>query len=156
MLFYSLDYLGWKLLNRPFLLVPPTSPPFPTSRLQLLCGFLRFFASPMSSPILSTFPSPLPLSFTSPLPSPFPCVCLRALVVFFVTRLRPMGLNVLFSSTIVGCLFLRPVAPVVQLITSKLFDVGTRVRISAQSHKVVFFLTKRRKINMSNKWRTND
>ena len=50
-----------------------------------------------------------------------------------------------------------PVAPVVQLVTSKPCDVGTRVRISMQSHELRFFLTKNKKIEikkMSNKWRT--
>ena len=77
---YSTDYLGWQLLDQPFLLYvfssfSPKSPPFPTWRLQLLCGFLRVFASSPPSPILSSFPfpssspSPLPLPFLSPFPS---------------------------------------------------------------------------------------
>ena len=61
------------------------SPPFPARRLQLFCGFLRFFASLPPSPILfsfplssSPFPSPLQSSLMSPFPSPFPsCVRLR-------------------------------------------------------------------------------
>ena len=46
-------------------LVPPKSPPFSTWRLQVLCGFLCFFASLLPSPILSSspFPSPLLLAF---------------------------------------------------------------------------------------------
>ena len=55
------------------------SPPFPTRRLQLFCGFLRFFASRPPSPILSSIPlssspspSPLQSSLPSPFPSPFP------------------------------------------------------------------------------------
>ena len=55
----------------------PSLPRFPASRLQLLCGFLRFPSSPPPSPIPSSFPfpSPLLLSFPSLLPSPFPyCV----------------------------------------------------------------------------------
>ena len=57
------------------------SPPFPARRLQLFCGFLRFFTSLPPSPILSSFPfplspspfpSPLLSSFPSPFPSPFP------------------------------------------------------------------------------------
>ena len=69
-----------------FSLVPLISSPFPTWRLQLLCGFLRFFVSLPPSPMLSSFPSPFPssspfpspllLSFPSPLPSPFPS-CVR-------------------------------------------------------------------------------
>ena len=39
-----------------------------------------------------------------------------------------------------------PVAPVVQLVTSKPSDVGTLVRISVQSHELEFFLTKIQKI----------
>ena len=35
-----------------------------------------------------------------------------------------------------------PVAPVVQLVTSKPSDVGTRVRISVQARELGFFLTK--------------
>ena len=55
---YSLDYLGRQLLNQHslvyvFFLFPPKSPPFLTSHLQLLWGFLRFFASPPPSPVLS-------------------------------------------------------------------------------------------------------
>ena len=60
--------------------------PFPTSRLQLLCGFLRFFAYPPPTSILFSFPSlspssspspsPLLLSFPSPFPPPFPS-CVR-------------------------------------------------------------------------------
>ena len=53
------------------------SPPFPARRLQLFCGFLRFFAPLPPSPILfsfplssSPFPSPLQSSLTSPFPSP--------------------------------------------------------------------------------------
>ena len=41
-----------------FSLFPPKSPPFPTWRLQVLCGFLRFFTSPPPSPIISSFPFP--------------------------------------------------------------------------------------------------
>ena len=80
-----------------FILLTPESPPFPTSRLQLLCGLLRFFASPPPSPIPSSnpfpppFPSPLLLSFPSPFPSPFPswvrpvrvCVCVYLYVCSF-------------------------------------------------------------------------
>ena len=93
----SLDYLGWHLLNQPFLfyiffLFPPVSPPFPARRLQLFCGFLRFFASRLPSPILSSFPfplssspfpSPLLSSLPSPFPSPFPSgVRLRVLCMY--------------------------------------------------------------------------
>ena len=52
-------YLGRQLLKQNFLiytrffLFPPKSPPFPTSRLHLVWSFLRFFASPPPSPILS-------------------------------------------------------------------------------------------------------
>ena len=42
-----------------------------------------------------------------------------------------------------------PVAPVVQLVTSKPSDVGTLVRISVQSHELRFFLTKNNQINKS-------
>ena len=86
---FSLDYLGWQLLDQPFLfnvffLFPPKSPPFPTWRLQLMCIFLQLFASLPPSPISPSFPFPFPfpssfpfpcqilLSFPSPLPSPFP------------------------------------------------------------------------------------
>ena len=39
-----------------------------------------------------------------------------------------------------------PVAPLVQLVTSKPSDVGTRVRISVSSHELGFFLSKKYKI----------
>ena len=39
-----------------FFLFPPKSPPFPTRRIQLFCGFLRVFASLSPSPILFSFP----------------------------------------------------------------------------------------------------
>ena len=63
-----------------FFRFPPVSPPFPARRLQLFCGFLRFFASLPPSPILFSFPlssSPFPSpllqsSLPSPFPSPFP------------------------------------------------------------------------------------
>ena len=62
-----------------FFRFPPMSPPFPARRLQLFCGFLRFFASLPPSTILfslpsssSPFPSPLQSSLPSPFPSPFP------------------------------------------------------------------------------------
>ena len=62
-----------------FFRFPPMSPPFPARRLQLFCGFLRFFAPLPPSPTLfsfplssSPFPSPLQSSLTSPFPSPFP------------------------------------------------------------------------------------
>ena len=48
-------------------------------------------------------------------------------------------------------IFFLPDAPVVQLVTSKPSDVGTRVRISVSSHELGFFLTKKKK--MLNKWR---
>ena len=38
-----------------------------------------------------------------------------------------------------------PVAPVVQLVTSKPSDVGTLVRISVSSHELGFFLTHKKK-----------
>ena len=52
---------------------------------HLLCGFLRFLASPPPSPIPSSFPSPVPPSFPFPsplllsFPSPFPS-CVHPLV----------------------------------------------------------------------------
>ena len=68
--------LSWLAATGPTLyflrvfLFPPKSPPFPTWCLQLLCGFVRFFASPPPSPILSSSPFPFPSS------SPFPsCGC---------------------------------------------------------------------------------
>ena len=51
-----------------FFLFQPVSPLFPARRLQLFCGFLRFFASLPPSPILFSFP----LS-SSPFPSPLLC-----------------------------------------------------------------------------------
>ena len=42
-----------------------------------------------------------------------------------------------------------PVAPVVQLVTSKPSDVGALVRISVQSHELRFFLAKNNQINKS-------
>ena len=39
----------------------------------------------------------------------------------------------------------QPVAPVVQLVTSKPSDIGTRVRIPVQSHELGFFLKKEKK-----------
>ena len=82
---YSLDLLGRQLLNQLLFyyfcsLFPPKSPPFSTSRLQLLCGFLCFFTSFSPLSILSLLPSPFPSSspFPSPLllSSPFPS-CVR-------------------------------------------------------------------------------
>ena len=62
-----------------FFRFPPMPPPFPARRLQLFCGFLRFFASLPPSAILFSFPlssspfsSPLQSSLLSPFPSPFP------------------------------------------------------------------------------------
>ena len=47
------------------------------------------------------------------------------------------------------------VALVVQLVTSKPYDVGTCVRISVQSHELFFFITKNKIIIiMPNKWTT--
>ena len=75
----SLDYLGWQLMNQPFLFYIFFS--FPARRLRLFCVFLRFFASLPLSPILfsfpfplssSPFPSPLLYSISSPFPSAFP------------------------------------------------------------------------------------
>ena len=53
----------------------------------------------------------------------------------------------------------KPVAPVVQLVTSKPSDIGTRVRILVSSHELRFFLIKKiikikTKNKMPNKWRT--
>ena len=100
---YSLDYLGWQLLDKPFLfycvqffLLPHKSPPFPTCRLQQFCGFLRFFASLPPSPILSSFPFPFPFPLLSSLPSPFPsapsgvCVCVCVCVCVFFSH-KPIG-----------------------------------------------------------------
>ena len=66
-----LSYLGWQLLNQPFLVYVLFSFHsktllFPTSRLQLFCGFFLFFAFPP--------PSPIPSSFSSPFPSSSSCV----------------------------------------------------------------------------------
>ena len=62
---YSVDSLGRQFLNQHFIvytfLFPPKSPPFPTSRLQLLWGFLRFFASPPPSPVLPLISRPCTL-----------------------------------------------------------------------------------------------
>ena len=71
---FSLHYLGWQLLDQPFLfnvflIFPPKSPPFPTWRLQLMCIFLQLFASLPPSPIPPSFPFPFPL----PSSFPFPC-----------------------------------------------------------------------------------
>ena len=70
-LFYPHDYLGWKLLDQPFpfyvfFILQPKSPPFPIWRLQVLCVFFRFFASPPPSPIPSSFSFPFPSSSPSP------------------------------------------------------------------------------------------
>ena len=84
----SLDYLGWQLLNQPFLfyiffIFPPVSPPFPARRLQLFCGFLCFFAFLLPSPILSSFP-------LSSSPFPFPSgVRLRVPTPVSVSVLAP-------------------------------------------------------------------
>ena len=76
--FYSLysiiDYLGRQLLNQPFLvcivfIFPPKCLPFPTSRLQLLWGFRRFFPSPPPSPI----------------PSSCVCVCVCVFIKLHIT-----------------------------------------------------------------------
>ena len=85
LLFYRLSGLAATertLTRLRFLLSPPRSPPFPTSPLQLLCDFLRFFTSPPPFLIPCSFPSPFPslsrfsypvlLSFPSPFPPPFP------------------------------------------------------------------------------------
>ena len=92
LLFSRLSGLAASGPNLSFLhdfLFPPKSPPLPTWRLQLLCGFLSFFTSLPTSTILSSFrfpfpssspfSSPLLLSFPSPLPSPFPS-CVRSQV----------------------------------------------------------------------------
>ena len=58
-----------------FFRFPPMSPLFPARRLQLFCGFLRFFASLPPSSILFSFPlspSPFPSPLQSSLSSPFP------------------------------------------------------------------------------------
>ena len=58
-----------------FFLFSSKSPPFPARRLQLFCGFLRFFASYPPFPILSSFPLssfPFPSLLLSSLPSSFP------------------------------------------------------------------------------------
>ena len=67
---HSIDYLGRQLLNEPFLvyvfsLFQPKSASFPTSRLQLLCGFLRFLTSSPPSPLSSSFPSRSPPHLSS-------------------------------------------------------------------------------------------
>ena len=101
--FHFLGYLGHEQLNRPclvpgtrFFLFSPKYPTFPTLRLQLLRGLLRFLVCPPPSPIpvlvpvpvpvyapLVSFPSPhrscfhlifvpVPVPAPSPLPSQFP------------------------------------------------------------------------------------
>ena len=70
-----------------FFIFPPKSPPVSTWRLQLFCGFLRYFASLPPSPILSSFPlssSPFLSLIVSSLPSPFVCVCVCVCVCVFI------------------------------------------------------------------------
>ena len=55
---------------------------------------------------------------------------------------------------VVGVIIQAPVAPGVQLVTSKPSDVGTRVQISVQSNELGFFLTKKKKKKVPNKWTT--
>ena len=82
------------------------SPTFPARRLQLFCGFLRFFASLPPSPILFSFPlsssslpSLLQSSLLSPFPSPFPsCVRLRVPTPVPVPVSAPSPLPSLFPS----------------------------------------------------------
>ena len=103
---YSLDYLGWQLLNQPFFvyvfLLTPKSSPFVTSRLQLLSGFLRFFASPPPSPIPSSIPSSTPSRHCSrlryysrfrPRPVPVPILC-SSTGLHPCSRSRPIPISV--------------------------------------------------------------
>ena len=92
---FSLDYLGWQLVDQPFLFYivssfHPSLARFPRGVYNACAVSCGFFASLPPSPILSSFPLPFPLSsspfpspllllsFPSPLPTPFPsCVRLR-------------------------------------------------------------------------------
>ena len=97
---YSLDYLGWQLLDQPFLFYifssfHPSLPCFPHG---VYCGFLRFLASLPPSPILlSSFLLPVilvpvPISATVlasvPVPVPVPIRCSsRGLLCVYVVLL---------------------------------------------------------------------
>ena len=92
----------------------PSLPLFPHGVLQLLCGLLRFFASPPPSPIPSSSPSPLLLSFR-PRSRPHP-VCVYLLnctqpcnpaLSFYATRTDPPRRGTMILSVCVRvCLYL--------------------------------------------------
>ena len=72
--------------------------------IQLLCSFLRFFASLPPSPIPSSSPFPfsLLLSFPSPLPCVCACACLLGRTLFYFQLLRRNPSTSAPSSTVSG------------------------------------------------------
>ena len=58
-----------------------------------------------------------------------------------------------YSRIMDSCIKRILIAPVVQLVTSKPSDVGTRVRIPVQSHELRFFLTKKNSVTPELRWR---